>query len=392
MSLNDFEEYDISEENGFLPSEPPLPRLPAQYDAWEQLLEKLNDLIKKGQLRDEVSKLPLLIVSDRWLKDKRHFQRAAIVLTFLSQGYMWCRGEEETVGVLPRQLAVPWWEVSHRLGLPPITTYATSVLWNWYLKDPKGPISLDNLGISHTYTGTHDEEWFYLISVAVEQAAVEGIRAAVDCLKAIPDNSIDRVTSGLQQVDKSLKFMTETLVRMYDKNDPQVFFDKIRPFQAGTKDLKAFKDGLVYEGVSDEPKKYGGASAGQSSTLPVFDILLGVEHEGMQKEFLDTQRWHMPREHRQFLVALGQATPLRPYVLEHRDNTALVAAYNSCLEQLGTFRSQHIIIVTRYIAIPAKNQKRGEERETLATRGTGGSDFMLFLKKVRDGTQSLLIQ
>ena len=104
---------------------------------------------------------------------------------------------------------------------------------------------------------------------------------------------------------------------------------------------------------------------------------------------MQNQRWHMPREHCQFLVALGQATPLRPYVLEHRDNTALVAAYNSCLEQLGTFRSQHIIIVTRYIAIPAKNQKRGEERETLATRGTGGSDFMLFLKKVRDGTQSL---
>lgn len=38
--------------------------------------------------------------------------------------------------VLPKALALPFWLVSRRLGLPPILTYADSVLANWKLKDP----------------------------------------------------------------------------------------------------------------------------------------------------------------------------------------------------------------------------------------------------------------
>ena len=314
IEIMDLEAYHLSSSFGFIPSEPPLLRLPARYEAWEQLLDRMTDLIKERQLREEVAKLPLLIVTEKWLKDKRHLERAACVLTFLSQGYMWCRGEEETVGVLPRQLAVPWWEVSHRLGLPPVMTYSIGALWNWHLRDPNQPLSLSNLAANNTFTGTHDEEWFYTVSVAIELAAAPGIKASVTCLEAVRENRSEDVVENLNHVRGSIKAMLAGLERMYEHTDPQIFFDDIRPFQAGTKSLKAFKDGLIYEGVSDEPKKYGGGSGVQTSTLPVFDILLGVEHEGTQKEFLDMQRWYMPREHRQFLVALGSsnaATTLR---------------------------------------------------------------------------------
>lgn len=40
--------------------------------------------------------------------------------------------------VLPRNLAVPFWEVSQALGLPPILTHADFVLANWRRKDPSG--------------------------------------------------------------------------------------------------------------------------------------------------------------------------------------------------------------------------------------------------------------
>lgn len=40
--------------------------------------------------------------------------------------------------MLPRTLAVPFWEVSQRLGLPPILTHADAVLSNWRKKDPEG--------------------------------------------------------------------------------------------------------------------------------------------------------------------------------------------------------------------------------------------------------------
>ena len=39
---------------------------------------------------------------------------------------------------LPRTLAVPFWEVSRSLGLPPILTHADAVLANWRKKDLDG--------------------------------------------------------------------------------------------------------------------------------------------------------------------------------------------------------------------------------------------------------------
>lgn len=38
-------------------------------------------------------------------------------------------------------------------------------------------------------------------------------------------------------------------------------------------------EGLVYEGVQDEPMEFSGGSAAQSSLLHCFDELLGVKHE-----------------------------------------------------------------------------------------------------------------
>lgn len=39
--------------------------------------------------------------------------------------------------MLPHTVAVPYWEVSQRLGLPPILTHADAVLANWKKKDPE---------------------------------------------------------------------------------------------------------------------------------------------------------------------------------------------------------------------------------------------------------------
>lgn len=44
-------------------------------------------------------------------------------------------------------------------------------------------------------------------------------------------------------------------------------------------------EGLVYEGVQDEPMEFSGGSAAQSSLLHCFDELLGVKHEANSGEF-----------------------------------------------------------------------------------------------------------
>ena len=387
----DLEAYGISSTIGFLPDEPPLDRLPEKYCKWEELVSRLPELLREQTLRVEIdNRLPLLTVSDTWLTSERHWNRAYLVLTFLSQGYMWEKGEEGTLPSLPQQLAVPWWETSHRLGLPPVATYAAVVLWNWRFKDPQGRPILENLEILTTYTGTRDEEWFYLISMATELAAAEGIKASVECLSGVKDNNKDLVIQSLKKVEENIGAMKIALEKMYKECNPEVFYGRIRQFQGGSKDLKAFSNGLIFNGVHEEPKGFIGASAAQSSTLPVFDILLGVEHLGKTKQFLDQQRWHMPRLHRQFLIDMTLQSPLRQFVIQHNTNKELIKAYNICVEALTDFRNHHIILVTRYIVNPAKKQSVVEEG-SLATRGTGGSDFMVFLKSVRDDTHKCII-
>ena len=386
-------EFQVSPLTGFLPETPPLERLPEYFEAWESLNDNLPELLKTKHLRQEVDKnLPLLLLSDRSLPTERHWNRAYKVLTFLSQGYLWQDGEEGAVCLLPKQLAVPWFEVSQRLGLPPVATYSAVLLWNWRLKDPKGPVTFENIQIETTYTGTKDEEWFYLISGAVDLAAVQGIQLAWRCLEEVKEGNTSEVIECLKGVRDSIQEMTMSLERMYESCEPDFFYSDIRKYQAGSKNLKAFSNGLIFEGVDSEPKGFVGASAAQSSTLPVMDILLGVEHMGTVKEFLDLQRWHMPRPHRQFLFTLSLRPSLKEFVLAKKSNEDLLNGYNECVQALGDFRNKHIIMVSRYIVTPASKMGGDKTEGGLATRGTGGSNFMVFLKSARDETLKCLIK
>lgn len=390
----ELEQYHVSLVTGFLPDAPPISRLPAYFDPWEDLVCRVPLLLKEKRFRDEVdSSLPLVIVSDTHLPTERHWNRASAVMTYLSQAYLWQEGEEGAVSILPKQLAIPWWEVSHRLGIPPVASYGPVVLWNWKLKDPDQPIVLDNLSGDLLYTGTADEEWFYLVSAATELSAAPGIVQTHQCLEMVGKDNTTEVIKCLEAIAVCISDMLIVLEEMYSTNNPDVFYNVVRPFLAGTKNMKAFSEGLIYEGISTEPMAFGGPSAAQSSTLQVFDILLGVEHQGIVKEFLDAQKWHMPRPHRQFLLALSLKPSLKQYVLKNKSNEHLVKGYNDCIHALTEFRSKHVIMVTRFIVTPSRRSGHANKEDgTLATRGTGGSDFMVLLKSSRDETQNCLIK
>jgi len=74
--------------NGFLPENGPLKRLPdAYYAPWEDLIERLSALIENNTLRQRVDKLPVLSVE--YLKTEAEWQRAFVILGFLTHGYIW---------------------------------------------------------------------------------------------------------------------------------------------------------------------------------------------------------------------------------------------------------------------------------------------------------------
>ncbi|TPX41365.1 hypothetical protein SeMB42_g05602 [Synchytrium endobioticum] len=241
------EHYDISLQTGFLPSSPfPLRRLPPYFHPWEVILDKLSVLLLAGRIREYVQKLPVL--DAKKLGHHTEWRRAYLVLSFLAQAYVWGKNEDAQE-VLPECIAVPWVTVCNQLGLKPVISYAAVELYNYYLIDENGPMDLSNLAVMHTFSGGMDEAWFYLVSIAIEAAGAPAIPAIINAMHAVVNRDIPSLESNLNIIASSIERIIETLVAMYEKNDPHIFFHRVRPYVAGWEHTPELPFGLFYEGV-----------------------------------------------------------------------------------------------------------------------------------------------
>lgn len=87
-SVPDPEAYGVSWKNGFLPSEPPLQRLPNPYfEPWERLAQRLPAFILSRRIRTEIDRLPILETEK--LETEAEWQRACTILGFFTHSYIW---------------------------------------------------------------------------------------------------------------------------------------------------------------------------------------------------------------------------------------------------------------------------------------------------------------
>ncbi|XP_024434706.2 indoleamine 2,3-dioxygenase 2 [Desmodus rotundus] len=385
--------FHISEDYGFLLPNP-LKKLPDHYRPWMEIANKLSHLIESHQLRAHVNQMPLL--SCEFLKSHREQRLAHVVLSFMTMGYVWQEGETQPAQVLPRNLALPFVEVSRKLGLPPILVHADLVLTNWTTKDPEKLLDIRNLDTIFSFPGGESLRGFILVTVLVEKAAVPGIKALVQGVHAILRASQDSLLQALEQLRLSMQDITRSLGQMHNYVDPDIFYAVIRIFLSGWKDNPAMPVGLIYEGVSTEPLKYSGGSAAQSAVLHAFDEFLGVRHSKESGDFLLRMRDYMPPSHKAFIEEMQAAPSLRHHVLSS-GNGQLLTAYNQCVEALAELRSYHITVVTKYLvtaAAKAKSRKTShlpEPPQALEERGTGGTAVLSFLKSVRNKTLEAIL-
>uniref|UniRef100_A0A3Q1FM55 Indoleamine 2,3-dioxygenase 2-like n=1 Tax=Acanthochromis polyacanthus TaxID=80966 RepID=A0A3Q1FM55_9TELE len=366
----DFDTFDISEELGFVLEEP-LTHLPDYYRVWLDLANNLTHLIESRKLRDLMP-----VLSPDLLSNHRELRLAHLTLGFISMGYVWQEGQHAPAQILPKALAWPYWLVSRRLGLPPILTYADSVLANWKLRDPTGDMEIRNMDLIFSFPGGESCRGFFLVSLLVEMAASSGIAVSI------------HIQKGLIKVTQSLKKMKETFKLMHSKFDAC-----LNCFR--WKDNPMLPRGLLYEGVSSEPILLSGGSAAQSSAIQCFDALLCIQHEDETGAFLTRMRDYMPPAHRQLIETLSICPSLRDFILSH-SSSDLCQAYNSCVSALVDLRSYHLNTVTKYVIVAGNRARsmgcplRGVG-SALNNTGTGGSNIMVFLKSVRNTTQKALI-
>lgn len=244
-------------------------------------------------------------------------------------------------------------------------------------------------------------------------------------------NDAPAVTAALCSFAERLDDLGTLLQRIHESCDPHVFYHRIRPFLAGSKNMAdaGLPNGVIYEDGTGINKytQYSGGSNAQSSIIQFFDVILGIVHrptgekrditseseiEGAPRppkhNFIQQMRQYMPGPHRRFLEDVEDVANLRDYVTAHSENAELCIAYEACLAMLRAFRDKHINIVSRYIVIKSREAKSQDirpevvrQKTDLATgsqahkdpkavkknlKGTGGTALIPFLKQARDET------
>jgi len=440
-------DYAISPAHGFLPEVLPLSRLPdPYYNRWEAVGANLQALILSKRLRGVVDRLPVL--STLGLEHDAEWRRAYSLLCFIAHGYIW--GGDSPSDRLPPPIAVPLLEVSEKLELPPVATFAAVCLWNFKpLFMDEGIDNLENLATLNTLTGSLDESWFYLVSVAIEARGGPIISLMLTAIAAARNDDAVAVTRCLRAFAERLDDLGGLLQRIHENCDPTIFYNRVRPFLAGSKNMAeaGLPLGVIYEdGTGTETyRQYSGGSNAQSSLIQFFDIVLGIDHRptGVKRgpddaseseregrppaprhNFIMEMRHYMPGPHARFLQDVSAVANIREYVESHRKNTQLCLAFDACLSMLRALRDKHIAIVTRYIVLPSREERaRSRSRSPTATRrpvnlasasrqvqatkpaavhpqspqhtpeqekrklrGTGGTALISFLKQARDET------
>lgn len=145
-------EYDVDLQSGFLPPQAPMCRLPsAPYTIWEDAWdatsgfrpgvgEENDERVKRWRhyIREEMPVISVKLLQEMGVIQLR---RAHSVLAFLTHAYVHSESrfnasKMDHEVVVPRSLAAPLCAVSYILDIPPILTYADTVLYNWRLKVP----------------------------------------------------------------------------------------------------------------------------------------------------------------------------------------------------------------------------------------------------------------
>jgi indoleamine 2,3-dioxygenase len=374
-------DYGITEEFGYLPSYDPAQSLSAGNEEWDQFGKDLPKLLMGTNFRKRVQALPKFNINK--LNGEAEIQRAMLVLSYIGQAYQWSDNEAATV--MPQVLAKPWYEVGKLVGRPPILSYQSYASDNWRRFDKAGPIECGNIGLLQCFLGGQDEEWFILIHIDIEKKAGKALKAIEEAQAAVVAQDTEKVEAALIKMRAALSAMYEVLGRMPERCDPYIYFHRVRPYIFGWRNNPSLPDGVVYEGV-DEYKgvgqKFRGETGAQSAIIPAMDGVLGIEHEKDElREYLMEMRTYMPPKHVAFIQAVEAGPSVRNFVTTIK-KSSLTQVFNDCIELVANFRAMHLEYAGTYIHAQAQATPGNP-----SAVGTGGTPFMIYLRKHRDETK-----
>ncbi|MDE2483800.1 MAG: hypothetical protein KGL32_00925 [candidate division NC10 bacterium] len=268
--------------------------------------------------------------------------------------------QDQSAKILPAQLAVPLWRASQRTGMEPTMSYGLYALWNYYRKDPGKPVSLDNIELIHSFTGTLDERWFVWIHQAVEVAFAPAIpellKACLLSRVCDPDSSmlslkqldenviVEEMIRCLEHAAKAARDAVAVLKRMREHCDYGTYFNRVRLFFA-------FPNSVVFGGVEElggKPQQKLGETGGQTPFMHFQLAAAGIDHD--DDPYFPRMRGYMSQPFRDLIEFVKQTSQIRSFVLERRRHERLVQAYNALIQAIPLdWRLTHMRLVEDFI-------------------------------------------
>ena len=374
---------------GFLPQKVPSKSYSVQSESCDRIQEiasNLPKLLLTGKVQSAINKLSPkdLSIDDLLINQASQDLKLAMShLSFIAHAYIW--GDNKPNESIPSVLANPWVKVANNQGRPPILSYASYCLDNWFLIDPDDAISLENVGLINNFLGGVDEDWFVTIHVCIENAAADAMAACAEIAMLETDSPESKTIELLKRIVISMQKVNEIFARMPEKCDPYIYYHRVRPFIFGTKDNPDLKNGLIYKGeFQNRPQFFRGETGAQSSIIPSLDGALQITHtKDHLRHYLNEMRDYMPPKHREFMEVLEKNSQVKKII---KGSKKLTSLYNDCLEEIRAFRAMHLEYAGTYIFKQAQIKNPfGRGGSTIT--GTGGTPFMAYLKKHRDETE-----
>ena len=167
----------------------------------------------------------------------------------------------------------------------------------------------------------------------------------------------------LEDILEVVKGMNERRRTMWEASDYRNY-NKFRAFIMGIEgNEEIFGDGVIYEGVTEEPKKYRGQTGAQDDIIPTLDIFTGIYKyypENMLTKYLMDLRQYRPKCVQNFFEDLEKEN--QHYLEGISEDRGKLEILYKIVEQVYYFRNGHWNFVQKYIM--------GNTKYAKATGGT----------------------
>ncbi|TIA54461.1 hypothetical protein D6C79_00966 [Aureobasidium pullulans] len=369
----------ITAQNGYLPTQLPLRRLPKAFDALSDILDdmpilkedgtagllatfKLGPLIDSGALPDLTHEIDNLVV------EGGEVDMAAITAAFRD----------------------------YSLDIPAFMSYAASyALYNYYLVDPsKGHDDYSNIRLIRAFEKGLDpkssEAGFILTHihmVAQTGKLIEGAAGVVEAVDAArsdkkDDHAIPDAKVGLQSILQAMTVIEANMEKMWANSLPKDYMT-YRTFIYGITNQSMFPDGVVYEGqYDDKPQFFRGESGANDSIIPLLDHVCEIPMpENPLTQILREFRQYRPKPHREFLTTIREKAAdvgVRDFLTNSGD-LSLVVLYLRVLDHIRSFRWRHWQFTREYII-----------KRTSHPVATGGSPIITWLPNQLSAVMQLM--